>query len=339
MADRAISKAIAINRDAGEVRLAQANHLYSAYLDYNVARRELAIATSLLPNEPKCFELAGFMDRRAGDWEGSARGLSKALELDPRNVYLLQQLSLTYEHMRRFAEMANLLDRAIAIVPDDVSTRVARGIVDLEWRADTKPIHAAIQQAITKDSAIAAEIAGLWLYLALCERDWAAAERAMAASNTDPCRIENVVFPRGWCDGFLARARGDTTGARKAFLTARVEGEKVVREQPDFGEALCALGMIEAALGDRDKAIEHGERAVKLVPASKDAINGPLLIEYLAVIYSWTGQNDRAIEQLKRAASIPSTINYGVLRLHPYWDELRKDPRFEEIVASLAPRN
>ena len=151
--------------------------------------------------------------------------------------------------------------------------------------------------------------------------------------------IENVVFPRGWCDGFLARARGDTTGARKAFLTARVEGEKVVREQPDFGEALCALGMIEAALGDRDKAIEHGERAVKLVPASKDAINGPLLIEYLAVIYSWTGQNDRAIEQLKRAASIPSTINYGVLRLHPYWDELRKDPRFEEIVASLAPRN
>ena len=338
-ADQAINKAIAINPEAGEVHLAQANHYYSAYRDYDAARRELAIATSLLPNDPVCFELAGFITRRAGDWEGSARALTRALELDPRNVYLLQQLSLTYDHMRRFPEMAKTLDRAVAIVPDDVSTRLVRALVDLEWRADTKPLHAAIEQALAKDPAIGSEVAENWLYLALCERDWGMAERAMAASTHDACRIENVVFPRGWCDGFLARARGDTAAARTLFIAARVESEKIVREQPNFGEALCALGMIEAALGDSQKAIEHGERAVELVPVSKDAINGPLLLEYLALIYSWTGQNDRAIEQLKRVASIPSTINYGVLRLHPYWDELRKDPRFEQIVASLAPKN
>jgi tetratricopeptide (TPR) repeat protein len=146
------------------------------------------------------------------------------------------------------------------------------------------------------------------------------------------------VFPRNWCNGFLARARGDTAGAREAFLMARAESEKIIREQPDFGEAFCALGMIEAALGDSEKAIEHGKRAVQLVPVTKDAINGPLLIEYLSIIYSWTGRKDLAIEELKRAATIPSTINYGVLRLHPYWDELRGDPRFEQIVASLAPK-
>jgi tetratricopeptide (TPR) repeat protein len=160
----------------------------------------------------------------------------------------------------------------------------------------------------------------------------------MAASNTDACRIENVAFPRSWCDGFLARARGDKAQAHAEFLTARAESERIVREQPNFGEGLCALAMIEAALGDAQKAIEHGERAVQLVPVSKDAINGPLLIQYLAVIYSWTGQRDRAIEQLKRAAAVPSTVNYGVLVLHPYWDELRGDPRFEQIVASLAPK-
>ena len=338
MGDEAIKRAVAINRDAGEVHLAQANHLYCAYLDYDLARRELAIAISLLPNEPRCFELAGFLERRGGNWEDAVRQLSKALELDPRNVYLLNQLSLTYEHMRRFPEMAATLDRAVAIAPDDVSTRVGRAFVDLEWHADTKPMHAAIQQAITQDPAIASEIAEVWLLLALCERDWGAAERALAASDSDACRIENVVFPRGWCEGFLARERGDTLASRSFLLAALVDGEKIVRDQPDFGEALCALGMIEAALGEKDKAIAHGERAVQLVPVEKDAINGPLLVQYLSIIYSWTGQKDLAIKQLKRGAAIPSTINYGMLRLHPYWDELRGDPRFEQIVASLAPK-
>ena len=338
MADEAIKRAVAINRDAGEVHLAQANHLYCAYLNYNFARRELAIATSLLPNEPRCFELGGFMERRAGNWEEAVRQLSKALDLDPRNVYLLQQLALTYEHMRRFPEMAAMFDRALAIVPDDVSTRVGRAFVELEWRADTKPLHAVIQQAITKDPAIASEFAEIWFLLAVFERDWSAAERALAASDSDACRIENVVFPSGWCEGFLARERGDAVAARSFLLAALAEGERIVRDQPDFGEALCALGMIEGALGERDKAIAHGERAVLLVPVEKDAINGPLLVQYLSVIYSWTGNNDLAIKQLKRAATIPSTVNYGMLRLHPYWDELRGDPRFEQIVASLAPK-
>jgi tetratricopeptide (TPR) repeat protein len=111
-----------------------------------------------------------------------------------------------------------------------------------------------------------------------------------------------------------------------------------VREQPNFGEALSVLGLTEAALGDKQKAIEHGERAVQLVPPSKDAINGPLLIEYLSLIYSWTGEKDRALAELKRATEIPSPTNYGDLRLHPFWDELRGDPRFEQIVASMAPK-
>ena len=162
MGDEAIKRAVAINPDAGEVHLAQANHLYCAYLDYDLARRELAIATRLLPNEPRCFELAGFMERRAGNWE-------KRCGTYPRRWSWIREISIcfttsaTYEHMRRFPEMAATLDRAIAVVPDDVGTRVARGIVDLEWRADTKPLHATIQQAITKDPAIANEIAEIWL--------------------------------------------------------------------------------------------------------------------------------------------------------------------------------
>ena len=338
MADRAIEKALAIDRDAGEVHLALANHLYSAYLDYDAARRELATATTLLPNEPRCFELTGFLNRRSGQWDASAKALSKALELDPRSIYLHLQLSLTYEYMRHFAEKASILDHAIVIAPDDIGVRLARAYVDLEWRADPKPLHTAIQQALAKDPSVAAEVALEWFYVAACERDWEAARQAMAAAGRDVCRTEDVVFPPSWCDGFLARAQGDTAVAHKAFSIARAESEKIVREQPNFGEALSVLGLSEAVLGDKQKAIEHGERAVQLVPPSKDALNGPLLIEYLSLIYSWTGQKDRAIAELKRAATMPSPVNYGDLRLHPFWDELRGDPSFEQIVASMAPK-
>jgi len=160
------------------------------------------------------------------------------------------------------------------------------------------------------------------------------------AANANACQIENIVFPRGWCEGFVgARAWGWRCWRATLFSAARARKRKDRgANNPNFGEALCALGMIEAALGDKDKAIEHGERAVQLVPIEKDAIDGPLLVQYLSIIYSWTGHKDLAIKQLKRVATIPSTINYGVLRLHPYWDELRGDPRFEQIVASLAPK-
>jgi hypothetical protein len=96
--------------------------------------------------------------------------------------------------------------------------------------------------------------------------------------------------------------------------------------------------MADAALGNKEDAIREGRRAAELVPVSKDAIRGPLLIQYLAVIYAWTGEKDLALEQLSVAAGIPSHLSYGHLRLHPYWDPLRGDPRFEKIVASLAPK-
>ena len=107
-------------------------------------------------------------------------------------------------------------------------------------------------------------------------------------------------------------------------------------KQPDYANALCVLGMADAALGHKDDAIREGRRAVELLPMTKDAIIGPLLVRNLALIYAWTGEKDLAFEQLSIAAKVPSYLSYGQLRLHPYWDPLRGDPRFDKIVASLA---
>ena len=98
------------------------------------------------------------------------------------------------------------------------------------------------------------------------------------------------------------------------------------------------MGVIDANLGRKDLAIAEGRRAVELLPLSKDSINGARAIHHLSVIYAWTGETDLAIQQLELAASIPSDICYGFLLLDPDWDPLRGDPRFEKILASLAPK-
>src|SRR6266540_3303370 len=146
-------------------------------------------------------------------------------------------------------------------------------------------------------------------------------------------------FPRAWFEGLAARARGDAAAARAAFASARVEAEFTVREQPDHGPSLCVLGMIDAALGRKEDVIREGRRAAELLPVAKDSIAGAGIMEYLGIIYAWTGEKKLAIDQVSATLRIPSDLNYGKLRLHPFWDPLRGDPRFEKLVASLAPKS
>ena len=336
-ADTAIQIALGLRPNSGEAHLALAHHLYGGFLDYDRARAELALARRALPNEPLLYELAGYIDRRQGRWEESVRNMERASQLDPRNLFILQQISLSYQNLHRFAEMAAILDRALVLAPKDVGTRVARALVDLESRADSKPLHAAIEAILRETPDAAADISQAWLYLALCERDWNAAERALRAMPAGGCRTEGVAFPHGWCEGITARARGDLDAAAIAFRAARAEAERVVREQPAYAEAVCVLGLIDAGLGRKEEAIGEGQRAVQLLPVSKDAINGTVLLQYLAIIYAWTGENDRAFEQLAALRQLPGGLSYGQMRLDPYWDPIRGDPRFENLLAGLAP--
>ncbi|HEY3601947.1 MAG TPA: hypothetical protein VGK72_08315, partial [Chthoniobacterales bacterium] len=148
----------------------------------------------------------------------------------------------------------------------------------------------------------------------------------------------DINFPRTFCEGLAAQARGDAVAAQNAFLAARIEVEKAIRDQPDYGPIHTVLGLIDAALGRKEEAIREGRRAVEILPVTKDALDGSELVKYLSVIYAWCGEKDLALDQIKATLRIPSTLNYGNLKLRPYWDNLRGDPRFERIVADLAPK-
>jgi TolB-like protein/tRNA A-37 threonylcarbamoyl transferase component Bud32 len=339
LSEAAIQSIRRLRSDSGETHLALAQHLYWAYQAYDRAREELAVARRTLPNESRIPLMAGYIDRRQGRWEESLEQMKQALESDPHNLSILQQTSLTYQALRRYKETVATLDKVLAIAPKDVAIRVWRAWVDLEWRSDPSQLHMTIETALAQEPNVASLMAFQWLELALSERDPAAAERALAAMPAGGCYDENIPFPNSWCQGRVARLRGDEPAARVAFANARRELEQIVRDQPDYAAALCAIGVVDAALGNKEDAIREGERSVELMPVTKSAIDGAILVQYLAVIYAWTGNKDSAIERLTEAAKLPgSHVTYGDLRLNPLWDPLRGDARFEAIITSLAPK-
>jgi TolB-like protein/class 3 adenylate cyclase len=337
-ADAAVRTALRLQSDSGEAHLALAQHLYSGYLDYDRAKQELAIAQRTLPNSPDLFELSGFIERRQGRWDESTRNLKRVLELDPLNFFTLSQISTNYICLRRYEQWAAVLDRTLAVAPKDVTTRITRAQVDLHSRADPKPLHTTIDAILAEDPTAAPTVANIWLNLALCEHDSVAANRALVALSGDSYRLFHIILNPASVEGLIARIRGDAAAARAAFTTARAQQEEAVRAQPDYAPALGALGLIDAGLGRKDDALQEGRRAVELLPMERDAFGGSDMIQFFSVICAWTGEKELALQQLTVVTQIPSALSYGRLKLHPFWDPLRGDPRFEKIVASLAPK-
>ena len=338
LAQAAVNQALRLRPEAGEAHLAAAIYFYNCHLDYDRARTELNIARRTLPNSSSVFEWMAYIDRRQGRWEDSARNFERALELDPRNFFILQQMSMSYENLQRYRDVAAVLDRALSIRPGDVETRVARAAADLRGSANPAPLHAAIQTILSERPDAGESIAYFWFNLCLCERNPSQARSALEAIPANGILADGVIFPRSWCEAIVAHIAGDENAARDAFTRARAETEHMMRSQPAYAPPICVLGMIDAMLGNKEQAISEGRRAVEMLPVAKDSIKGAYMIRYLAFIYAWTGEKDLAIERLTAALQARSDLSFGELRLHPYWDPLRGDPRFEKIVASLAPK-
>jgi serine/threonine protein kinase/tetratricopeptide (TPR) repeat protein len=336
--EQAVQAAVRLRPDAGEAHLARAENLYFGYLDYDGALAQLEMARRSLPNNLQVFAVQGYIQRRQGRWEESTRNLERAIDLDPRNFYLLQQIALSYGLLRRYTDETSVLQRALAIEPDDVNTKVALAAVQFHWKADTRPLHQTINSIRATNPGALPNVANDWLSCALAERDVAEATNALNSFGETPLTDYVVHANRPLIEGVLARLTKDEAKARAAFTEARTLQERAVQDEPDYGPPLCVLGLIEAALGRKEDAVREGRHAVELLPVEKDAINGPLMIKYLAMIAAWAGDKDLACEQLAIAVQPPSTVSYGQLKLEPNWDPLRGDPRFEKIAASLAPK-
>jgi TolB-like protein/Tfp pilus assembly protein PilF len=343
-ANAALRQAERIQPDAGEVHMQKGLYAYHGFRDYDRARTEFQLAQRTLPNDARLYLDLGSIDRRQGRWEDAVRDFHRATELDPRNVVILVAAGETFTALRRYAEATSLMERACALASKNVSLRatVCADLWQLPYlaRAETGPWRSHLNAILDEGKESASHAAFAFVDCALAERNRKMAAQALTLIPVEGEQnpADNSIWPRDWYVGLVARSFGDTSGAQRAFTAARAITATTVQDQPEYAPAWSALGAIDAGLGHKSDAIAEGKRACELLPVSKDPLDGPFYVTNLALIYAWVGEKDFALEQLAISAEIPAGVTYGELKLSPIWDPLRGDPRFEQIVASLAPK-
>jgi serine/threonine protein kinase len=339
LARKAAETAARLRPDLGQAHLELARYQYFANLhtsDFARAREELAIARRSLPNDSEATLIAARIDKRQNRWDDSLANLERAAELDPANPEVAFHRRRTLFEMRRYTELEQRL-------ADDIARGLLQGERNQVCLAELKlaeghPVAAqALLAQVPMDFSAIDFVWQIRLQAALYLRDYDGATRVIAAT---PAKSVEGLYdgqpPESRVDAEIERARGHTERALTVFAAARkrLEATWETRYKDAPYQTLEVLAEFDAGLGRKEDAIREALRAVSLMPIAKDSYWGPHYVKNLAMVYAWTGEHDRAFEQLETVAIIPNGPTYGDLRFNPCWDDLRGDPRFDKIIAA-----
>jgi TolB-like protein/Flp pilus assembly protein TadD len=331
-------EALRLQPDLPEGHLALGFSYYYGDRDYQRALAEFEIAKRGLPNESQAYLAIGAIQRRQGKWIESTENLEKAAALDPKNVGTLCNLGYSYLAQRNFEAADKIFSRALVAEPQSLQAAGMKAAVAVLWTGDLSAVEKQFSSVPPE-----ADPEGLitWLRVGILtlERKFPEAlqiaqqfrSETLATATTAPC-------PKALLEGLLYRYQGDKKKARIAFEHARVVAEKLVREAPQDSARHGQLGLVLAALGQKEEAINEGKRAVELLPESQDAFDGPQATAALAQIYALTGEFDEAFRLLDHLLDVPNGLTVTMVKLEPMWDPLRKDPRFQALIDKYSPK-
>jgi eukaryotic-like serine/threonine-protein kinase len=326
----AAERALRLEPNSEEARLALARYYYHGLSDYRRTEQELSSIPSSAPHEVEFFTLASLVERRLGQFAAAIRDGEKAVELDPQNASLATSLAQTYSGLRRFDDSERVANAAIARQRRAKSNGLS--LVKNEAALGTGNVeeaHAALDAIQDKDD-MDYQSARLWLYL--MERDYDGA-KAFAANATD----ETKRMPDFWLTlAAIAHAKGKINEERQANAEAKRAALLGLGPRPDDPKLLGELSVAEAALGENEEALRHARQAAEILPPTVDAVAGPMCEMRLAQVLAMTGDRDGAFDKLGKLVKLPFSLNHGDLKLNPMWDDLRDDPRFDRILAESA---
>jgi TolB-like protein/class 3 adenylate cyclase/Tfp pilus assembly protein PilF len=343
-ARQAAETALTLQPNLGEALHAKGYYHYACLKDYDTAVGYFEQARQLLPNSSRILESLAYLERRRGQWDRSESYFNEAERLDPRNLHLLTQHAVTYFHRRRLPEALRKFDQVLNITPDDVDTHAYKAAIA---QAEGDLPRAAALLAPLHPNADNLDALGTQVYQAILERSPAPVIPRLKEilAKPDPA----LGYSNGELRFFLGWAQevaGDHAAAQGSWRQARSELEPFLKEQPENYYLIGELALVNMGLGDKAAALALSERAMAANPIEKDPLTGPWSLEILARVAAQMGEPDRAIAALQKLLSIPYAgslttimpLTPALLRLDPMFDPLRKDPRFQKLVASPAPR-
>ena len=332
----AANEAMRLQPGLAESHLALGFFHYYCERDYDRALKEFEIARRGLPNDANIIRAIGATERRQGKWESSTKNYKRAVSRNPKDAVLIRNLALNYVAMRDFANAARTFDRALALVPQDFEMKSLRAWVDVYWKGDFTRFHALLNEAPSgPDTSPVAALARF--NVQLFERKFDEGLAALARTPFENMRGEtSAPLPKSFLAAQLHRAKGDAEQARLAYEQALPVAERALADSPGDAARYALVGLIQAGLERNEEAVRAGRRAVEVLPESKDALNGPILVISLARILTMTGAHDEAAALLDRSLATPGGVTVNELRLDPVWDPLRSHPGFQKLVAKDA---
>jgi len=266
----------------------------------------------------------------------------KALELDPRSPSLLWDVAETSVATGNYVRAERAIAQGLEVNPEAHLFRLLQGTIALRGQGETARLRTALAE-IPREFDPGGSVTLVGIRVALMERDAADAEHWLGtyphARYNDTGvgglagTLDSYSFPPSWLRGLIARARGDQETARREFESALKCVEDDLCCCTADAKTVMMHGFVHAALGNREKAIHHGEAATATLPLERDAYDGAMLATNLAAIYAQVGEKDRAIELLESLRGIPNAATPGTLRVEWEWDALRGDARFERLLA------
>lgn len=337
-AGRAVEAAERLQPNSGVVHLTRAIYYYWGARNYSAALAEVAISRRNLPNDTRGLFVTAMIERRQNQWSEAIRHLEQAFALDPCNITIISELAGTYGILLRYDDAARTVDNALAWKHDDFGLASLRAYIDLIWKGDLARWHAAVAGEFAKN-ADPNDLITSRIDLALRERNYREAERLLAQGGGNETDDNGFFTPREWKQAIAARGLGDGARAHSALLAARERVAAVLKTKPDDAKTLIVLGQIDGALGRRGEALQEGQRAVELLPASKDGVNGHQLLARLICIHAELGDTEQVLSMLENGRHLPYAPDYGSLKLDQVWDSMRGNPRFEKLLAAAAPKD
>lgn len=361
-AQQAINAALRISPDSAEAHLVRARYFIRGLEDEAAGEKDLALAVAGLPGRADIYSLRAVIEEVRGQWKNALRDSEHALELDPRDGDAAWNLSFLNIILRRYSQAERLSDHMIAIVPKETAGRFWRLKSNIALaRGDLKAAMAALDAHPNRHDGLLL-LNELVANLHIMERNYPEADEFFQ-SLLQPPKNPSVLPKTGQAGadlfwrgtglerlGRIARLRDDREGGRSYFASARPLFEEWLTKDPGHNRWLGAhapayIAEIDAGLGRKDEAIREGRKAVESCSLQRDARIGPDMKIYLAIVYLWTGEREAALQELSEVTKVPvwpslfamcPGLTAGELKLNPLWDDLRADPRFQQLIVQAA---